>query len=148
MKRGIESWSEEKIRELVKDFTSKTEFAQKFPGGVAHAKNIGIWDDLFPKKTFPPDDEIIRLAMNYDTQNDFRIAHPSLYTHLHKKGLLNSIMFKKSKKKSKTLTDEDIINRAKEYQTFKEFYTKDNTAYRAAKRKGEDFYREVTSHMS
>ena len=147
MVRGIETWSEEKIRNLAKDFLSKKDFAEKYPGAVNHAKKIGIWDDLFPKKTFPSHEEIIQLGMNYDTQNDFRIAHPQIYNYASNEGLLSKITFKKSKKKSATLTDDDIIKRAKEYQTFKEFYTNDNTAYRAAKRRGDDFYKQVTSHM-
>jgi hypothetical protein len=147
MVRNQIDWSKELVIDLAKNFDSKSAFSEKYPGGRLYAKNIGIWDDLFPQEIPPSDEEIIAVAVEFDTQNDFRIAHPQLYTQAYNQGLLPNIMFKKSKKKSATLTDDDIIRRAKEYQTFKEFYTYDNTAYRAAKRRGDDFYKQVTSHM-
>ena len=147
MVRNQIDWSKELVIDLAKNFDSKSDFSEKYPGGRNYAINIGIWDDLFPKEIQPSDEEIIAIAVDFDTQNDFRIAHPQLFTFAQNRNLLPNINFKKSKKRSAILSDNDIITRALKYNTTKEFYTNDNTAYRAAKRKGDDFYNQVTSHF-
>ena len=147
MARNQIDWSKELVIDLAKNFDSKTDFSEKYPGGRNYAINIGIWDDLFPKEIPPSDEEIIAIAVDFDTQNDFRIAHPQLFTFAQNRNLLPNINFKKSKKRSAILSDNDIITRALKYNTTKEFYTNDNTAYRAVKRKGDDFYNQVTSHF-
>jgi len=147
MKRNHIDWSEELVRDFAKKFDSKSRFSEKYPGGRLYAKKIGIWDDLFPEEVPPSDEEIINVAREFDTQNDFRITHPRLYIFAQNRNLLPTINFKRSKKRSGTLSNEDILERASNYNTFKEFYSNDNTAYRAAKRNGEEFYKQVTSHM-
>jgi predicted GIY-YIG superfamily endonuclease len=147
MKRNQITWDEDKVRELSKNFKGKSDFQSKYPGAANYAKSKGFWDNLFTEKEIPTDDEIINIGGEFETQNDFRINHPTLYTLAIKKNILPQIMFKNSKKKSITLTDDDIIIRAKQFTNLKDFYTKDNTAYRATKRKGRDFYNKVTSHF-
>jgi phosphopantetheinyl transferase (holo-ACP synthase) len=143
MTRNQETWTEDKVRTLASRFENKNSFQKVYPGAVAYSKKIGIWDELFPKIEFPTNDEIIRIAQNFNTQNDFRINHPSLYNHAKNIGLLSNIQFKKSKIRSKSLTDEDIILRASNYTNLKDFYTNDNTAYRAAKRIGDEFFQSL-----
>ena len=143
MKRNQESWDEKKVRDYAVTFTSKNEFQKKYPGAVTYAKKIGIWNSLFPKIQFPTNDEIIIIGSEFDTQNDFRLSHPDLFNHAKNINLLQQIPFKKTRKKSKILSDQDIINRASEYETLKDFYTNDNTAYRAAKRRGKEFFNSI-----
>ena len=147
MVRSNPTWTIELVKDFAKKVSSKTEFNLKYPNAYRAAKNMNILKDLFPEAPIPTDDEIINTAKDFDTQNDFRVAYPSLYHLADKKNLLQQIMFKKSKKKSNMLSDEDITIRAKQFTNLKDFYSKDNTAYRAAKRKGEDFYSKVTSHF-
>lgn len=147
MERSNPTWTVELVNNFAKKVSSKSEFNSKYPNAYRAAKNMNILKDLFPDVPIPTDEEIINIAKDFDTQNDFRMAHPSLYHIADKKNLLQQIMFKKSKKKSKMLSDEDITIRAKQFTNLKDFYSKDNTAYRAAKRKGEDFYNQITSHF-
>ena len=147
MVRSNTTWTIELVKDFAKKVSSKTEFNLKYPNAYRAAKNMNILKDLFPEAPIPTDDEIISIAKDFDTQNDFRVEYPSLYYLADKKNLLQQIMFKKSKKKSNMLSDEDITIRAKQFTNLKDFYSKDNTAYRAAKRRGEEFYNQITSHF-
>jgi hypothetical protein len=152
MERKQISWSEDLVRQYVKDFNNKSNFQTAFPGAVYFAKTHNFWNSLFPKDPIPSVEEITKIAQEYNTQNDFRIEHPHLY-HIADKVLkiLPNIIFKNSKKRSKTLTVDDVLNRSKKYTYWSDFYKKDNTAYRKAmslrKTLGDDFWNELTSKL-
>jgi hypothetical protein len=131
MGRNQINWSEELVRQYAKDFDSKNEFQTAFGGAANYAKIHKFWDDLFPKD-IPSEDEIVLTASQYDTQNDFRRAHPQLYTHATNLNLLPKIRFKKSKKRGPSLTPDDVIRLSQNYNTLKDFYKNENSAYRRA----------------
>jgi hypothetical protein len=151
MEKNQINWSEELVRDLAKDFSSKSEFQSKYSGAISFAKRNGFWDELFPKE-IPSEDEIISIASQYDTQNDFRKAHPQLYTHATNLKLLSKIIFKKSKKRGPSLTPDDVIRVAQNYTTLKDFYSNENSAYRRAiilcKKLGDEFCEKVFAHLT
>jgi hypothetical protein len=142
MERNQINWSEELVRQYAKDFNSKNEFQTVFGGAANYAKIHKFWDDLFPKD-IPSEEEIVLTASQYDTQNDFRRAHPQLYTHATNLNLLPKITFKKSKKRGPSLTPDDVIRISQNYNTLKDFYENENSVYRRAmifcKKLGDEF---------
>lgn len=150
MDRKQINWSEDLVRKYAKDFNSKNEFQIVFGGAARYAKIHKFWDDLFPKD-IPSEDEIISIASQYDTKNDFRNAHPQLYTHATNLKLLPKIIFKKSKKRGPSLTPDDVINISQNYNTRKDFYQNENSAYRRAmilcEKLGNEFCVKVFGHL-
>jgi hypothetical protein len=150
MERNQINWSEDLVRQYAKDFKTKNQFRVVFPGAAKYAENNNFWHELFPKE-IPSSEEIITVASEYDTQNDFRQAHPQLYTHATNLNLLPKITFKKSKKRGPSLTPEDVIRISKKYNTLKDFIKKENSAYRRGrifcKDLGSEFCAEVFGHL-
>ena len=144
------SWSEKNVRDLAKQYNSKSEFQTAHPGATTFAKKHGFWEELFSKNV-PTPEEIISLAKEFDTQDQFRRAHPSLFNHAKQMGLLQNIMFKKSKKRAPTLQAQQVIDISKKYTKLKDFYSNDMIAYRRAKTLcktlGKEFCTQVFSHL-
>ena len=140
------NWSKDLVKQYAKDYKSKDEFRTAFRSAAKYAKEQGFWDELFPKE-IPSSEEIIKVASEYDTQNDFRIAHPTLFNHAKNLDLLTTIIFNKSKKRGPSLSPDDVIRIAKNYETRNEFIKKENSAYRRAlifcEKLGDDFCKEV-----
>jgi predicted GIY-YIG superfamily endonuclease len=144
------NWSKDLVKQYAKDYKSKDEFRTAFRSAAKYAKEHGFWDELFPKE-IPSPEEIIKVASEYNTQNDFRINHPTLYNHAKNLGLLPKIIFKKSKKRGPSLTPDDVINISQNYNTRKDFYQNENSAYRRAmvfcEKLGNDFCVKVFGHL-
>jgi hypothetical protein len=144
------NWSKDLVKQYAKDYKSKDEFRTAFRSAAKYAKEHGFWDELFPKE-IPSPEEIIKVASEYNTQNDFRINHPTLYNHAKNLGLLPKIIFKKSKKRGPSLTPDDVINISQNYNTRKDFYQNENSAYRRAmvfcEKLGNEFCVKVFGHL-
>ena len=150
MDRNQINWSEDLVKQYAKDFETKNQFRIAFPGAANYAERHSFWDELFPKE-IPSPEEIIKVAVEYDTQNDFRNAHPQLFTHATNLKLLPKIIFKKSKKRGPSLTPDDVINISQNYNTRKDFYQNENSAYRRAmvfcEKLGNEFCVKVFGHL-
>jgi hypothetical protein len=144
------NWSKDLVKQYAQDYKSKDEFRTAFRGAAKYAKEHGFWDELFPKE-IPSPEEIIKVAVEYNTQNDFRLAHPTLYNHAKNLKLLPTIIFKKSKKRGPSLTPDDVIRIAKKYKTLNDFIKKENSAYRRGKEfcktLGDDFCGKVFDEL-
>lgn len=94
------------------------------------------------------DEEIKNEVRKYTTLNDFITKSPSAFQALKNKGRdyyeeitkdLDRVIVK--------LSDEELKNIASQYQDKMSFIKKEPKAYSQSKRKGDDFFNRITSHM-
>lgn len=94
-------------------------------------------------------DEAIRNEIQkYTTLNDFIIKSPSAYSALRKKGKDYFKEFTKDLQKVVVkLSDEELKNIALKYTDKMSFIKNEPKAYSQSKRKGDEFFNKITSHM-
>jgi predicted GIY-YIG superfamily endonuclease len=97
---------------------------------------------------FWTEDKIIDEIKKYKTLNEFYINAPSAFNALRKLGKEKfNLLTKNLKRVKEKLSDEEIGIIAGMYDNKMTFFKEEPRAYSQAKRKGQDFFNKVTSHM-
>ena len=97
---------------------------------------------------FWTEDRIKSEIEKYKTLNDFYINVPSAFQALRKLGKEKFyLLTKKLKRVQEKLSDKEIETLAKMYSNKMSFHKDQPKAYSQAKRKGEEFFNKITSHM-
>jgi predicted GIY-YIG superfamily endonuclease len=156
LRRG--KYSDDELRNIAKQYQTKTEFLKASSGGYDAAMQRGkeFYDDITshmidghakPRKY--SDETLKELISNYTSLSDFRNEHPGAYDAILKKSEeVRNEFYKNLTIKKRPYSKEDIINISKDYTTLKDFWDNQSGAAVAAKRYGEDFFNEVTKHMT
>ena len=147
---NLRIWTKEKIVEIVKKYTTISDFRKYDPKAYHVSHNHGWYDEITKNlqshyKFYKYDEEIVKnLIKNYKNLADFRKGEPGAY---------NFILTNKLKDLLKDLKRGDILkynlenvkNEAKKYKTKKEFMENSRGFYNAALYNG--WIGEVTEHM-
>jgi hypothetical protein len=99
------------------------------------------------------DKELEAIAKKYTTVKDFIKGDYQAYNTATKRNKKNNGFLKKitshmSKAYHKDYTDKQIENIAKKYTTIKDLLNNNESVYRAALRKGKEFFNSITAHMN
>lgn len=148
-------WSDEMLRELAKNFKTKTEFqkAESSAYNSALRKGADFFDSITShmenkKKDRWSDEDLEKEAKKYQSRGDFQKFSNSAYLVSRNRG---KDFFDKITQhmvsKLKSFSDDDLRKIAAEYDTKKDFREKNPQAYGSSLRKGSKFYDDITSHM-
>ena len=91
-------YTEEKIRELAKGFTSRNEFIKAHSRACVVAKKLGIWDGLIPRKYARhqyTEEKIRELAKGFVLRSKFAKAHSRAYVVAKSLGIWDSLIPRK-----------------------------------------------------
>lgn len=153
-------YSDDELRNIAQKYKTKSEFLKS---------EVGAWDASYKKgpefynsitshmedgrqnKTTKYSDDILKnLISNYTDFTEFRKDNEQAYyailrkTREEQEELLKNL----HRKKSKTLSRDEIIDISKKYTKLGDFWKNDRQAVVTAKKIGDDFFKEITSHMT
>ena len=143
-------WTEESIRQFMKDNNIKTrrELATKAGGAYAVAIQLGLLDDLFGEKTQWTEESIRQFMKdnNIKTRSELATKAFGAYTAARRLGILNDLFGEKELK----WTEESLRQFVKDnnIKTRSELQTKAKSAYAAALKFGllDDLFGERVAH--
>lgn len=161
LKRG--GLSKDDIRNIARKYENLSDFIENEPTSYNKSRKFG--KDFFqevtnhmsrkrkPSFTYQrrlSDDEIWKLAKKYSTISDFRKNHPKEYSDAINIG--RDFMKKITSHmdvpyRTKLMSQGEIINIIKKYDTLKDFEENEKEAYKDFRKYGKDFRAEVTSHF-
>jgi cytochrome c553/predicted GIY-YIG superfamily endonuclease len=156
LRRG--KYSDDELRNIAKQYQTKTEFLKASSGGYDAAMQRGkeFYNDITshmidghakPRKY--GDETLKELISNYTSLSDFRNEHPGAYDAILKKPEdVRNELYKNLTQRKKTPSQDEIINISKKYSKLKDFWDNDSLTAKTAKKYGEDFYKTITSHMT
>jgi predicted GIY-YIG superfamily endonuclease len=143
------------VRKTLTAFLNKDE-ASKLEGQMEKKYRDEGWTILNRSKTGTlgggirkwTDDKIKTEILKYTTLNDFYKNSRSAFNAAKNRGddFFNEIV-KNLDRKIEYSTDEQLRNRAKLYKTKSEFMKNDISSYSKSRRRGDDFFNSITSHM-
>ena len=156
LRRG--KYSDNELRNIAKQYQTKNDFLKASSGGYDAAMSRGkeFYDDITshmvdghtkPRKY---DEETLnKLISQYEYLNDFRKENPQAYDAIRRKPEeVQNLFYKNIKRqKSKSLNKDEIINIAKQYDLLKDFWDNEPLAAKTAKKYGDIFFNDITSHM-
>lgn len=155
--------SKDDIRNIARKYNTLSDFMKNDNGAYSKAKKFGQdfylevtahmmrrRNALLPYQRRLSDDEIWKLAKQYSTITDFRKNHKKEYYDAINIGIdfikkITSHM--EVPFKTKLMSQDEVRNIIKKYNTLKDFAENEKDAYNAFRKHGNAFRREVTSHF-
>ena len=152
MERSHETWTKDKVLDLAKKYDTFSKFSSEYSGAIHFAKKEGFIDDIRKnmkvyRRTNVTPEEVRIAAKNYETIKDFQERDPANFASAKRLGIFDEVTKNMKRLRKKNFTDDDLRLIAQSHETIKDFHTKDRTAYMAANRRGQEFFREITSHI-
>ena len=119
-------WNIQNSIEAVQNFDgSRTEFSRKFPTAYKILSDEGILDKYVKRKK-ESDESVIARAKEYGTLSNLRTNNLALYQKARTRGLLDSLFSNEIyTPKIDDATKQEIINKAKQYNTKTDLFQKD-----------------------
>jgi predicted GIY-YIG superfamily endonuclease len=147
-------WKPEKIRQLFLQYDDLTKLYDEQPSAIQAAKREGmdfykdVTSHIARKHNKWTDEMLTDEALKYKTRQEFRDNNQKAYQAAKARGdeFYNSITSHMDYQRTQW-TDELLKNEALKYITRNQFAKGSPNAYTVARRKGDDFFNEITSHM-
>ncbi len=131
--RPPEKWTYESCYEEAKKYTTRSEFKKGCECAYDKSRKMNWIDDYTwlaaPSNKKYTYDEVKLIAEQYDSLAEFTKNSVGAYQAALKNGWLDS--FTHLKRRNKDLTAEDIIERAKQFSSYKEFINSNESLYNA-----------------
>lgn len=149
-------WTDDELRQEALKYDTKSTFIKNSSSAAQIAQRRGkdFWDDITshmdPAITIWSDEMLRDEALKYKTKKDFEVGNPKAYQVAYKRGeeFWDSITNHMEKLKKLRWTDEELRQEALKYNTLTDFERFSGGALNTARRKGKDFYNDITSHMN
>jgi predicted GIY-YIG superfamily endonuclease len=88
-------WTIDMIKEVANKCNSREEFKDTYPGAMNASKQKGIYDDVTQHMDYQLSyfklEDIISIAKNYDTIQEFRKENESMYVHVNRNKLEDKV---------------------------------------------------------
>lgn len=157
LKRG--KYTDIELKNIASKYRTKSDFLKNMPGAWDAAYNRGkvFYDEITSHMedghTNPriyTDDFLKKLISKYEKFSDFREENPQAYSAILRKSETEQDELYKNlvREKSKPLTQNEIIEISKKYKTLKDFWKNERLAATTAKKIGDEFFNQITSHMT
>ena len=152
-------WTEDALRDEALKYKNKKEFYQNSASAYGKALNMGqdFFSDITKHFTETPkipskwnEESLAKEALKYNSKTEFRSGSPGAYDVAKKIGkeFYDKITSHMPEVRPRKWTEQSLEDDAKKYIGRKEFFDNSQGAYLAAKRKGDDFFDKITSHMT
>jgi cytochrome c553/predicted GIY-YIG superfamily endonuclease len=139
---------------------------------ISRGKNVYYWSDLKPEKESvkesdntiveepnfkTSDDELRNIAKKYETKKEWKHNDENTYQQALRRGkdfyddITSHMLPAKKGRDVKILTNDELRNIAKKYETKKEWKKKSQSTWKRAKNRDKEipgFYADITSHMN
>ena len=147
-------WKPEKIRQLFLQYDNLSQLYDEQPSAIQAAKREGMdfYKDVtshIARKHNKWTDEMLKdEALKYKTRQEFRDANPKAYGASKNRGdeFYNTITSHMNFQRTQW-TDELLRDEAQKYNTRNDFAKQSPNAYTVARRKGDEYFDEITLHM-
>jgi predicted GIY-YIG superfamily endonuclease/cytochrome c553 len=151
-----QKWTDDSLEQEAKKYESRGDFQKNSNSAYIVARNRGkeffdkITQHMTNKLEYWSEDDLRDIALKYNTKKEFREKNPKASGAARRKGkdFYDTITSHMDNLQRKPWSDDDLRKEASKYSNLTDFTKLSPSAYVISRRKGDEFFNSITSHMS